>query len=295
MNVKNQGRPSGFQPYRIKLLRDFEAQKTGLLGTTIVLALILTALLAPLLALHDPYAQNMQLRLQPPSLEYPFGTDQLGRCMFSRVVYGSRISLAIASIVVICTASIGTVIGLVAGYGGRAADEILMRLVDIVSAFPSVVLAMVIVGILGPGLEHAMMAMVVVGWTRYARVVRGSVLDVKKSAFVESARALGASSFRILTRHILPEVLAPVLVTATFGMGSRILLASSLSFLGLGAQPPMPEWGAMLSDGRSQIWTAPHIMAFAGLAVFVTVTGFQLMGDGIQNALNPWKKRKVSL
>ncbi len=290
-NVKS----AGFRPYLFEVWKQLYRQKTAMVGMAIIGILLFTALAAPLLSPHNPLEQNIEHRLEAPSWKYPLGTDQLGRCLMSRIIYGSRTSLKIAAMVVALTICIGTIIGLVSGYFGRVLGEILMRLTDIFTAFPGLILAMVIAGLLGPGLFNTMLALTAVGWTRYARVVRGSVLSVKQQTFVEAAKALGSSDMRILARHILPEVLSPLIVMGTLGMGSIVLMASALSFLGLGTQPPTSEWGSMLSNGRAFIWVAPHLTIFPGLAILITVIGFQLFGDGLQHALNPWKRHRVEL
>nr|WP_305794545.1 nickel transporter permease [Halomarina rubra] len=215
------------------------------------------------------------------------GTDQLGRDVLSRLLYGARISLQISLAVVAITLAIGTAVGLIAGYAGGWVDEALMRFVDILLAFPGILLALVIAGILGPNLTNIMIALAVVGWTQYARIIRGSVLSVKQEEFVKAAQLMGVPRRRIVLRHILPNVVTPVIVLATMDMAYVILGTAGLSFLGLGAQPPTPEWGTMLSQGRNFVDTAWWVVNFPGLAIMITVLGFNLLGDGLRDVLDP--------
>jgi len=221
------------------------------------------------------------------------GTDDLGRCLLSRIIYGARVSLQLGVIVVGIITVIGVTLGLISGYYGGIVDEIIMRLVDVVLAFPGIILALAVAGALGPGLFNVMLALAMVGWTGLARVVRGSVLSVKQKEFVESARALGCSDLHIMTRHILPNVMAPVIVLATLDMAFIILAAAGLSFLGLGAQPPTPEWGSMLNNGRAFMRTAPHLTTFPGLAIMVAVLAFNFLGDGLRDVLDPRQQREL--
>jgi peptide/nickel transport system permease protein len=277
---------------RIYSLARFSRNKTAATGLVIILFLVFVAVFAPVLAPHHPYEQNLEKALLPPCGEYPFGTDDLGRCVFSRIVFGTRISLQIGVTVTAITASIGVTLGLLAGYYGRLVDEIIMRLVDIFLAFPGLVLALAIAGLLGPGLFNVMLALAVVGWMGYARVVRGAVLAVKEKEFVESAKAIGAKDLYILLRYVLPNVSAPVIVMATLGIGYVILAAAGLSFLGLGVQPPTPDWGAMLNSGKAFMRTAPHLTVFPGLAIMITVMAFNFLGDGLRDLLDPRLKEK---
>jgi peptide/nickel transport system permease protein len=260
------------------------------LGMVIIGIFTLAALFAPWLAPHDPIAQNLGQRLQPPSWTYPLGTDDLGRCVLSRMIHATRISLRIGLLVVSITAISGSIIGLFSGYTGGITDELIMRATDVFLAFPGIVLALVVAGVLGPGLTNTMLALALIGWTGYARLVRGCVLSTREKTFVEATQVLGAGHVYIMFRHILPEVLGPVLVMATLGMGWTILSSAALSFLGLGAQPPVPEWGAMLSSGRPYLRTAWHLSTFPGLAIMVVVLAFNFLGDGLNDALNHKKK-----
>lgn len=270
-----------------RVFRRLRKHHLALIGAAILLVLVVIAILAPLVSPHDPLEQNLEGRLLLPRTEFPLGTDNLGRCILSRLIHGSRVSLQIGIMVVGITSITGVTLGLIAGYRGGLIDELIMRIVDILLAFPGIILALVIAGILGPSLSNVLLALAIVGWTSYVRVVRGSVLSVKEKEFIESARALGLSDLRIMFRHILPNVMAPVIVMATLGMAHVILAAAALSFLGLGAQPPTPEWGSMLNDGRAFMRTAPHLTVFPGLAIMVTVMAFNLLGDGLRDALDP--------
>jgi peptide/nickel transport system permease protein len=256
-------------------------------GLVLITTLILIGILAPLIAPANPLKQVLTVRLKPPSAEHWLGTDQLGRDVLSRMMYGARISLLIGLVVVGLAASTGTLIGLVAGYAGGWLDEGLMRLTDVFFAFPALILAMAISGALGPSLTNAMIAIAVVSWPVYARLVRAQVLSLREREYVEAARALGADAPRIVWQHILPNTLAPLLVQASFDMGSAILSAAGLSFIGFGAQPPTAEWGVMISEGRNYIATQPWLSLFPGLAILFTVAAFNLIGDGLRDALDP--------
>lgn len=239
------------------------------------------------LAPYEPNAQNLRNRLQPPSLAHPLGTDQLGRDLLSRLMVGARVSMRIGLVVVTISLLIGTAIGVVSGYVGGWVDEALMRFVDVILAFPGILLALVVAGILGPSLTNVMIALAVVGWTNYARIVRGSVLSVKNEEFVQASRLIGLSRSTLVGRHIVPHVISPVVVLATLDMGYVILATAGLSFIGLGAQPPTPEWGTMLAGGRDHLRTSWWIVNFPGLAIMVTVLGFNLLGDGLRDVLDP--------
>ena len=261
--------------------------RLSVVGLALIAGFLLLAFAAPLLAPADPMAQALYNRLSPPTLEHPFGTDDFGRDILSRVIYGARISLRVGIVAVLIALVLGTGIGLVAGYWGGWIDQVLMRVMDLLLAFPSILLAIGIVAILGPGLENAMLAVGIVAVPQYARLVRASVLTVRETDYVLAARAMGASDARILAFAILPNCLAPLIVQATLGLATAILDAAGLSFLGLGAQPPTPEWGAMLSQGRELIVRAPWVLAFPGGAIFLTVLAFNLVGDGLRDALDP--------
>lgn len=245
------------------------------------------------LAPYDPTAQHLEDRLQPPSAEYLLGTDQLGRDILSRLMVGARLSLSIALTVVAISLTIGTVVGVVSGYAGGWVDEVLMRFVDVVLAFPGLLLALVIAGILGPSLTNIMIALAVVGWTQYARIVRGSVLSVKEREFVKASQLMGVSRTRLVVRHVVPNVISPVVVLATLDMAYVILATAGLSFLGLGAQPPTPEWGTMLSAGRQHLLTAWWIANVPGVAIMLAVLAFNILGDSLRDILDPRDTSRV--
>jgi peptide/nickel transport system permease protein len=257
------------------------------LSIFIIAALFLLAITATWIAPHDPENAQPQLRLKDPGGEYPLGTDHLGRCIFSRVVFGIRISLFIGLVVVLLSALIGTILGGAAGYFGGVLDEAIMRLVDAFLSFPSIFLALAVIGFLGSGLTNLMLSLILVEWTGYARLVRSEVLSLRGREFLEAAKSLGASDLYIMSRHILPNILPSVLVMATLSVGYAILGAASLSFLGLGVSPPTPEWGSMMNDARPFIRSHPLMMVFPGTAITVTVLAFHLLGDGIREKLNP--------
>jgi len=258
-----------------------------MIGGGILFLLLFVALCAPVLAPHDPMEQNLYARLEPPSLEHPLGTDDFGRDILSRMIYGSRISLRIGGASITAALLVGTLLGLWAGYWGGWADTLIMRCMDLLLAFPSILLAIAIVAVAGPGIDNAIMAVSVVLIPQFARLVRSSVLTVRETAYVEAARALGAGQMRILFVGILPNCMAPIIVQTTLGLGTAILDAAGLSFLGLGAQPPLPEWGAMLAGGRELLFEAPWVMTFPGLAIFIVVLAINLFGDGLRDALDP--------
>jgi len=255
-------------------------------GLIIVVLLVLAATFAPLLAHADPLAQNIAAGPQHPSWQHPLGTDKLGRDMFARILYGARISIRIGFIAVGLAITAGTIIGLIAGYFGGQVDTILMGAMDLMLAFPSIILAIAITTILGPSINNVMIAVGIVYIPQYARLCRSSVLGVKETEYIEAARALGALAPRILARHVLPNILAPLLVQATLGIATAELEAAGLSYLGLGARPPMPEWGAMLNDARDYWLSAPWALIFPGVSITMVVLGFNLLGDGLRDALD---------
>ncbi|MDK2384199.1 MAG: ABC transporter permease [Candidatus Korarchaeota archaeon] len=261
------------------------------LGLALTIFLVLVAIFAPFIAPYDPIKQDLKNRLQPPSWEHPFGTDQLGRDIFSRVVWGSRISLFIALIVVAISFTVGTTIGIISGYFGGKVDEVLMRITDMFMAFPRLVLALAVAAALGPGLFNTMLAIAFVSWVYYARLARASTLQIREEVYIEAARAIGASDRRILFLHVLPVVIAPVVVQATLDMGGTILTAAGLGFLGLGVQPPTPEWGVMVSEGRRFITEQWWVSTFPGFAILLATLGFNLLGDGINDILNVRARR----
>jgi len=259
----------------------------GALGFAIILFLVLTALFPQAWAPHDPYRIDPVHRLLPPTDEHLFGTDELGRDLFSRVIYGTRISLAVALGIITGTSIVGTLVGLVAAYIGGAIDDLLMRFADVFISFPALIMAMGIVSLLGASLGNAMLTLVVIWWPQYARLARGQTLRIKELPYVEAARALGASDARILWRHILPNVVQPILIKASLDVGLAILTTASLSFLGLGAKPPSPELGALITQGRTFLLTAWWYATFPGLFIFLSVLGFNLLGDSLRDVLDP--------
>ena len=268
------------------LLRLFKKNKMAVLGFAIIAVMIIVAIFAPLIATQVPSEQNLAIRFQAPSGEHFFGTDNFGRDIFSNVVYGARISLFIGFLATILSVIFGTIIGAVAGFFGGGVDNVLMRLVDIILSIPSLILAIAISTVLGTGIRNLILAVSLSGITNYARIVRASVLSVKEQEYVEAAKIGGASNFRLIFRHILPNCLGPIIVQATLGVGTSILQAASLSFIGLGVQPPTPEWGGMLSQGRSYIQDYPHMTIFPGLAIALTIFSLNLFGDGLRDALD---------
>jgi len=261
------------------------------IGTFIILLLILVAAFAPLLATQDPYDQILSDRLAYLSLDHYFGTDSLGRDIYSRVVYGSRVTLTIAFLVALISTPLGMVIGVTAGYFGGAVDEILMRLSDIFLAFPKLILAIAFAAALGPGVENAIVAIAVANWPGYARLARAETLSVKNNDYIQVIRALGASNMRIMAGHITPMCLSSVIVRMSLDMGTIILTAAGLGFLGLGAQPPTPEWGLMVSDGRQFLVDQWWVSTIPGFAILVVVMGFNLVGDGIRDILDPHQRQ----
>ena len=263
--------------------------------TIVALAVIalfaIGAVLASVVAPYDPLAQDLASRLQPPSQAHWLGTDQLGRDLLSRILYGARISLIVGVVVVALAGALGTFVGLIAGYAAGLADEGLMRLTEVFLAFPPLILAMAIAGALGPSLGNAIIAIAAVTWAVYARLSRGQVLSLRRREYVEAARAIGAGRTRIIARHLLPNAIAPLLVQASFDMGSAIISAAGLSFIGFGAQPPTPEWGVMISEGRNFISTEPWLSLFPGLAILLTVGAFNLLGDALRDTLDPRLRR----
>ena len=268
-------------------LGQFRRSHVGLVGAVLVCAFVLVAALAPLLSPYDPVSADFANVLSPPARAHPFGTDDIGRDILSRVVYGSRISLQAGLFTVAVALCIGLPLGLVAGYLGGRVDNAIMRGLEVVLAFPGLVLALGITAVLGPKLIHALFAIGVVFVPNFARLIRAQVLSVKEHDFVAAARALGASDRRLVLLHILPNCLAPLLVQSSFSVAFGILTEAALSFLGMGTQPPTPSWGIMLSAGRGYLEQAPWLGAFPGLAIFLAVLGFNLLGDGIRDALDP--------
>lgn len=273
------------------MLRHLRRNRAAMVGLAVLLLFLFSAVFAPLLTPYDPDLPDFNRTLAKPSREHILGNDWLGRDVFCRIIFGSRISLAIGLISVSIGLLAGVPVGALSGYYGGKFDLLIQRFIDIMIAFPGILLAIVVVTILGVGVENVMIATGIASIPIYIRLVRGSVLSVKEQGYVAAARALGIGDGRILLRHVLPNCLGPVIVQSTFQIATAILWAAGLGFLGLGAQPPDPEWGAMLSRGREYIWAAHHLTTYPGLAILFLVLGFNLLGDGLRDALDP-KSRK---
>jgi peptide/nickel transport system permease protein len=272
-----------------RLLRN----KAFIFGGSIVLVFLLLAFFPQLFTQYNPIEKNLDARLLPPSAAHWFGTDDLGRDICARIIYGAQVSLRVGLLSVGIALIVGSLIGVIAGYFGGMVGEVLMRGIDIILAFPSILLAILIVAILGPGLNNAMIAIGIVNVPLYARLLRSTTLQVRNQEFIEASHAMGASHTRIIAFHILPNCLSPLIVQATLGIGAAILETAGLSFLGLGAQPPTPEWGTMLSNAKDFIRTAPWTLTFPGLAIMGVVVAFNLMGDGLRDLFDPRTAKKM--
>ncbi|MBA2731705.1 MAG: ABC transporter permease subunit [Acidobacteria bacterium] len=272
---------------RQDVLRRLARDRTALAGLFIIALLITLALAAPLIAPHDPAAQDTSARLASPSMAFPLGTDNLGRCLLSRLLHGARVTLMSALFASLLVLMIGICVGAVSGYAGGWVDTFIMRVVDLLLAFPLLILALAITGFIGVGMSSVLIGIISVWWASYARIVRSLVLSLRERPFIEAARSAGVRPARIITRHIIPNVIAPIIVLATLEIGSLILAISGLNFLGLGVQSPTPEWGAMLNDGRPFLHAAPQLMIYPGLLISLAVLGFNLLGDGLRDALDP--------
>ena len=272
---------------RGNLTRFLSSWSAGI-GAAIVVLLVLVAVFAPFLAPHDPYeAEALTDAFRAPGGPFPLGTDVLGRCILSRIIYGTRISLTVGLVVQGISVLLGVTLGVVAGYWEGFVDDVVSNLTNIMFGFPHLLFALAVVTVLGPGLYNIFIALGLAGWPMIARLVRGQTLSVKRKEYVEAARAAGCTDFFVIVRHILPQCLSPVLVMATMGMAAAILAEAGLSFLGLGAQPPAPSWGSMIARGRDYIWDSPWMTTFPGVAIFITVLGFNLLGDGLRDFLDP--------
>ncbi len=274
------------------VLRRLLRNKLAVVGALMIGSVMLVALLAPVIAQQHPnqagiFRANPREAKQPPSLEHPMGTDAVGRDMMSLIIYGARISIRIGVFAVGFAIVIGSTLGAISGYARGVVDAVIMRVMDIMLAFPSILLALAIVVVIGPGLFNAMLAVGIVAIPTYARIARATVLSENEKDYVMAARALGVSSSRILWRHILPNILSPIIVTASLGIATAILDAAGLGFLGLGAQPPTPEWGLLLSRNKSYMFTSPWMVFFPGVSIMYLVLGFNLLGDGLRDALDP--------
>ncbi|OLN33702.1 nickel transporter permease [Desulfosporosinus metallidurans] len=265
--------------------------KLALFGLFLVVSLVVIAILAGIIAPYDPVQIALKESLKPPSSAHLMGTDVLGRDVFSRIIYGTRASLVIGVVATSISLVIGVVIGAISGYYGGWIDSIMMRITDIFFAFPFFLLAIAIMTFLGPSFINVFIALGIVGWTNYARLVRGQVISVKESDYVEAAHAVGAKDLRIIWKHVLPNTLAPIIVYTTMNVGGVILSEAGLSFLGIGVQPPAPSWGLMLSEASNFIFNAPWMVIWPGVAIFLTVLGYNLLGDGLRDALDPRMKQ----
>lgn len=265
--------------------------KTMRIGAGIVAVTILAAIAGPWLIPYDPAAQDLPLRLTGPSLAHPFGLDELGRDVLARILTGARVSLLVGLVVVTVSASVGLLLGSLAGYFGGLVDDAISRTTDVLLAFPGILLAIALVAVLGPSLTNVVLALTVIGWVSYARLVRGQVLRTRELEYVHAARALGAGVPRILWRHVMPSTIPALVVQATLGMAGAIISEAALSFLGLGVQPPMPSWGTMINGGRGHLLDAPHLTVFPGLAIALLVLGFNFLGDGLRDVLDPRQAR----
>lgn len=273
------------------VLRQFRRNRGGVVGLAIVVTFVLVAVLAEAIAPYNPVLQDLSVALRSPERRHPLGTDELGRDMLSRIIMGARISL-LMSVAAVGGASVaGSLLGAAAGYFGGRLDHIAMRCIDVLLALPGILLAITIIAVLGVGLINVIVAIAINGIPVFARLARAATLTVKENDYIQAARALGAPEQRILASHVFPNIVAPLLVQCTLLMATAILTASSLSFLGLGAQPPTPEWGAMLSSGRSYLTSSPHVGTFPGIALMLVVLGFNLLGDGLRDALDPRLKQ----
>ncbi|CEG25782.1 ABC transporter permease [Bacillus sp. B-jedd] len=265
--------------------------KAAMAGAIIIAIYILVALFAPLLAPYDPFEIDLKNKLVPPSADHWMGTDDKGRDILSRIIFGSRLSLGVGFASVAFGALFGIILGLVAGYYGKWVDSVIMRMMDVMLAFPGILLALAIISALGPSLINVTIAVGAFSVPLFARIVRGSTLEVKRLEYIDAIRSLGANDATIIFKHIFPNILSPIIVQATLRLATAILSAAGLSFLGLGAQPPSPEWGTMLSNGRDFLFSAPYIALFPGLAISILVLGFNIFGDGLRDAFDPRMKK----
>ncbi len=274
-------------PRHIRFWREFKRNKLGLMGLAIFLMVVVVAIAAPVIAPHDPAEPHYDHITAEPSAEFPLGTDSSGRGVFSRIVFGARVSLQVGVIAVGFALSVGTVLGVVSGYEGGIVDDVIMRVIDGMMAIPVLVLALVLMSVLGIGLTNVMIAVGIVYIPTFARLARGSTLTVKEKEYITAIDALGASRPRILVKHILPNILSPILIQTTLSVAFAILAEAGLSFLGLGTQPPTPSWGIMLSAGRNYLRSAPWIATFPGIAIMITIFGLNTLGDALRDVLDP--------
>jgi len=270
--------------------RTFKKNKSAMVGLGIVVFFIILAIIGPYIAPQGTDDQNLSIRLQAPSSEFWFGTDDLGRDVLSRILHGAQLSLTVGLTAVLMSAVVGSFLGIIAGYYGRWIDTIISRIFDIMLAFPSILLAIAIVSILGPSLRNALIAIAIINIPNFGRLIRSRVLSIKEEEYIHAAKAIGMKNSRILWRHILPNSMTPIIVQGTLAIATAIIEAAALGFLGLGAEQSVPEWGKMLADSRMFLLNAPWAMVFPGLAIMLTVIGFNLLGDGLRDALDPKMK-----
>ncbi|MGE7273813.1 nickel transporter permease [Brevibacillus panacihumi] len=268
----------------------FKKNKRAMVGFWMVVFCVAVALLAPWVAPYDPIEQNMQIMLEGPSLNHPFGTDEFGRDILSRIIHGTQISLMTGIVGVLIAVILGVALGTISGYFGGLADTLIMRIMDIFMAFPSFLLALAIVSVLGPGMINVMIAIGIFSVPTFARLSRSSVISIKDKEYIEAVKAMGGSNLHIIIKHVIPNSIAPIIVLSSMRIATAIITAAGLSFLGMGAQPPTPEWGAMLSTGREYLRVAPHVSTMPGLAIMFLVLGFNMLGDGLRDALDPKMK-----
>lgn len=280
---------SSRSPFRLAVNR-FKKNKRAVIGLWIVVVFVLLAILAPIIAPYDPLTQNMETTLESPSITHILGTDEFGRDIFSRILYGAQISLAIGFVGVLIALVAGIILGTISGYFGGLIDSLTMRVIDVFMAFPSFLLALAIVSILGPGMINVMIAIGIFAIPDFSRIARSAVISVKNMEYIEATKAMGGNNFRIIVKHVIPNCISPIIVIASMRIATAIITAAGLSFLGMGAQPPTPEWGAMLSSGREYLRVAPHLSTFPGIAIMLLVLGFNMLGDGIRDALDPKMK-----
>ncbi len=275
----------------ITVMKRLLKNKAAVVGGIIILFFIIVSIIGPSLVKTDPLAQNLLNKLQPPSKEHWFGTDNFGRDIFSRIIHGTGLTLTVGFLSVAVGGTIGVIIGILSGYYGGWLDTISMRIMDVLLAFPGILLALAIVSVLGGSLQNVIIAVGIFSVPAFARIVRGSTLQVKRLEYIDAVRSLGASDIRIIFRHILPNIMSPIIVQATMRIATAILTASGLAFLSLGAPPPTPEWGAMLNDGRTYMHSAGHMVLIPGVAIVIVVLAFNIFGDGLRDALDPKMKQ----
>lgn len=276
----------------MKVMNRLLRRNTSRLALLLAGAILLAALFAPQVAPYDPNNVMLELKLQPPSSAYWLGTDHLGRDILSRLIYGAQISIGTVSAIIVCILFLGFLVGCFSGYAGGRIDAFLMRLCDVFLTFPTFILAMFLIGILGTGLTNVVIAIVLTHWAWYARLIRGFVLSLKNREYILAARVSGASRVKIVFQHIVPPVFAQLVILATLDIGHMILHVSGLSFLGLGVAPPTPEWGVMINDARQFLWTNPGLIVYPGMMIFITVMSFNLLGDALRDALDPTMEEK---